>query len=159
MATADTAADGDADPDGGGLADRLRRLEDLQAIQQLFIDYGRHLDAGDFPAYAALFTEDGEVLLGPVGRAQGRREIEALMTTALSAHVGETYHLVTGPRITLDGDRATASVNWTVVARSTDGAPTVSMIGRHEDVLVRTAEGWRIRRRRGLIDMPGRLPA
>jgi ketosteroid isomerase-like protein len=59
---------------------RLQRLEDLQEITQLFIDYGEHLDAGDFAAYARLFAEDGEVLLGPMGRATGRSEIEALMT-------------------------------------------------------------------------------
>ena len=51
---------------------RVRRLEDVQAIHQLFIDHGEHLDAGDFDAFAELFAEDGEVLLGPLGRAKGR---------------------------------------------------------------------------------------
>ena len=50
---------------------RLQRLEDLQAINQLFIDYGEHLDAGDFDAYAELFAEDGEVLLGDIILAHG----------------------------------------------------------------------------------------
>ena len=31
--------------------ERLQRLEDRDAIHQLFIDYGRYLDAGDFDAY------------------------------------------------------------------------------------------------------------
>ena len=59
------------------LAERVRRLEDLAAINQLFIDYGAHLDAHDFDAYASLFDEDGEVLLGPLGRAKGPAEIKA----------------------------------------------------------------------------------
>jgi hypothetical protein len=50
---------------------RLARLEDLMEIHQLFVDYGRYLDAGDFDAYAELFADDGEVLLGPMGRAKG----------------------------------------------------------------------------------------
>ena len=76
----------------------LRRLEDLQAIHQLFIDYGEHLDAGDFDAYAELFAEDGEVLLGPIGRAKGRAEIKALMTSTLADKVGATYHIISSPR-------------------------------------------------------------
>jgi hypothetical protein len=36
------------------LARRLRRLEDMDEIRQLYIDYGRHLDAGDAAAYATL---------------------------------------------------------------------------------------------------------
>ena len=54
------------------LHDRVQRLEDILEIQQLFIDYGHHLDAGDFEAYASLFANEGEVLLGPLGRARGR---------------------------------------------------------------------------------------
>ena len=80
---------------------RLQRLEDLQAINQLFIDYGEHLDAGDFDAYAELFAEDGEVLLGPMGRAAGRAAIRELMTSTLAEGVGSTFHIVSSPRITL----------------------------------------------------------
>ena len=32
------------------LTERLQRLEDLQEIRALYVDYGRHLDAGDFAA-------------------------------------------------------------------------------------------------------------
>ena len=55
------------------LAARLARLEDVLEIQQLFVDYGRMCDEADHPGYAALFTEDGEVDLGPHGSARGRR--------------------------------------------------------------------------------------
>jgi hypothetical protein len=53
---------------------RLRHLEDLASIHQLFIDYGLALDAGDFTTYANLFARDGELLLGPMGRATGPRD-------------------------------------------------------------------------------------
>ena len=36
------------------LEERLRRLEDILAIQQLFIDYGLALDAGDLDTNAQL---------------------------------------------------------------------------------------------------------
>lgn len=138
---------------------RLQRLEDLQAITQLFIDYGEHLDAGDFHAYAQLFAEDGEVLLGPMGSAVGRAEIEALMTSVLSDRVGTTFHIVSSPRIELGGDTATATVMWSVATAADDGLARISMVGHHVDDLIRTPDGWRFRRRRGLVNLPGRLPA
>lgn len=143
----------------GDLERRLQRLEDLQAIQQLFIDYGRLLDAGDFKAYGELFTETGELLLGPMGRATGPAAIEELMSRTLAGQRGDSYHLVTSPVISLEGDTAAATVMWTVVGRRPDGTPHVTMLGRHEDVLAREGGRWRFARRRGLIDLPARLPA
>ena len=138
---------------------RLQRLEDLQAITQLFIDYGRFLDGGDFESYALLFAEDGEVLLGPMGRATGPQAIKELMVAQLSASVGETYHLISSPMISLNGDQATSSTMWTVMHRSESGAPRVTMVGRHEDILVRSNEGWRFKQRRGFVDLPSVMPA
>jgi hypothetical protein len=130
---------------------RLRRLEDLEEIRQLFVDYGYLLDLGDYAAYAQLFAEDGELLLGPLGRAKGRREIETMM-----AHVGGagSLHLITSPIVTLDGDRAVARVMWTVINRAEDGTPFVGMVGHHEDELVREAGRWRFQRRRGFVEIP-----
>ena len=108
---------------GDDIEARVRRLEDLLEIQQLFVDYGRHLDAHDFDAYAALFAETGEVLLGPLGRAKGRDEIKALMQRVMGAMASSNYHLVTNPTITLDGDRAHSTVMWSVVDAGQEGAP------------------------------------
>ncbi len=137
---------------------RLRRLEDLQAIHQLFVDYGEHLDAGDFAAYAALFAEDGEVLLGPYGRARGRDEIERLVTRVLGEQVGSTFHIVSSPRVRLDGDTATATVMWTVAALGDDGLARLTMVGHHVDELVREAGEWRFQRRKGVVNLPAALP-
>lgn len=137
---------------------RLQRLEDLLAINQLFIDYGEHLDAGDFDAYAALFAEDGEVMLGPMGRARGRAEIRALMAGMLAGRVGSTFHIVSSPRIDLRGDTATSTVMWSVATTADDGLARLSMVGHHVDDLVRTADGWRFRRRRGVVNLPAALP-
>jgi uncharacterized protein (TIGR02246 family) len=143
---------------GGDLEARLQRVEDLQAIQQLFVDYGQYLDAGNFDAYASLFADDGEVLLGPLGRAQGRENIKALMTKTLEGQAGSSYHLITSPVVALDGDSATATVMWTVIARDANGAPELTMVGRHVDELVRQPDGWKFRRRKGFIDLPSRYP-
>jgi uncharacterized protein (TIGR02246 family) len=138
---------------------RLRVLEDLQAIHQLFIDYGDCLDSGDIDGYAQCFTEDAELLLGPLGTAKGREAIATLMRQVTAGLVGRSFHLITNPRVRLDGDDATAVVMWSVVTRGDDGAPHLAMLGRHEDELVRDGSQWRFRRRKGLIDLPSRYPA
>lgn len=144
-------------PTSQDVARRLQRLEDLMAIQQLFIDYGRYLDAGDFDAYASLFCEDGEVLLGPLGRAQGRSAIKDLMTRTLTGRQGSSYHIISSPQVVLDGDRATATVMWTVIARTAEGGAALAMVGHHEDVLRRERDGWRFARRKGFVDLPSTL--
>lgn len=144
--------------DDDSLAHRLRRLEDLEEIRQLFVDYGRHLDAGDVEAYAALFADDGEVLLGPIGRAKGRAAIVELMTRVKARSTTPSFHLVTNPVIALDGDRATAEVLWTVIRPSASGTLEVAMFGRHQDELVRERGRWRFLRRRGRVDVPAALP-
>jgi uncharacterized protein (TIGR02246 family) len=136
------------------LRDRVRRLEDLEEIRQLFVDYGRFLDTGDVAAYAGLFADEGEVLLGPVGRARGPAAIEALLTKALAGRVGTTFHLVTSPVVDVQGDEATSEVMWTVVAAGEDGRPAVTSLGFHKDDLVRDRGRWRFARRRGVMGLP-----
>jgi uncharacterized protein (TIGR02246 family) len=140
------------------LARRVQRLEDLMAIHQLFVDYGRYLDAGDIDAYASLFAEDGEVLLGPLGRARGRAAIKQLMSRALAGPKGGSYHIVSSPQVSLDGDRATATVMWSVIARAADGGAALTMVGHHADELRREPSGWRFVRRKGYVDLPSSLP-
>ena len=137
---------------------RVQRLEDLLAIHQLFVDYGLALDAGDFDAYAALFAEDGEVLLGPMGRAKGPTEIKALMTKTLAGAAGSSFHIISSPQVQLDGDTATSQVMWSVVNHDDNGQAKLSMLGRHRDNLVRENGTWKFARRRGYVDIPSALP-
>ena len=141
------------------MEDRLQRLEDLAAIQQLFIDYGEHLDSGDFEAYAQLFAEDGEVLLGAMGRAKGRGEIKALMQTALAGTLGSTFHIVSSPRVEMNGDRANSTVMWSVATIAPDGLARLTMVGHHVDQLVKTDGIWYFQRRKGLVNLPAVLPS
>ncbi len=131
---------------------RLRRLEDLEEIHQLFVDYGYLLDLGDYAAYSQLFAEEGELMLGPFGRARGREEIEAMMARVGGG--GASLHLITSPMVTLDGDQAAARVMWTVINRAEDGTPFLGMVGHHEDELVREGGRWRFRRRQGFVEIP-----
>jgi len=141
------------------LEERLQRLEDILAIQQLFIDYGLALDAGDFHTYAQLFAAEGTVNLGPIGRATGRNEIRALMAQTLEGLVGSSFHIVSSPQINFHGDIATSQVMWTVIHRDKSGQPQVTMIGKHHDELIRENGEWKIQTRKGTVDIPSKYQA
>jgi len=138
--------------------ERLRRLEDQLEIQRLVNEYGRLLDQRNFVAFAQLFAEDGEILLGPLARATGPTEIQRAMEAAVPGEPGDDIHIIGTPMIELDGDTATSEVMWTVLRRGPDGSPLLSMVGRHRDTLVRNGNQWRIKRRRGFVDIPSVLP-
>lgn len=136
------------------LEQRVQRLEDLTEIHQLFVDYGQALDTGDFATYAGYFADDGEILLGPMGRATGPAAIEQLMRRTLDGRVGSSIHIISSPQVTLDGDHATARVMWTVIHRDSDGRPRLTMVGHHHDELVKVKGRWLFQKRRGTIEMP-----
>ena len=144
---------------GQSLDERLRRLEDILAIQQLFIDYGLALDAGDLETYAQLFATQGTINLGPIGRATGRTEIKALMAQTLEGLVGSSFHIVSSPQINVHGDRAISQVMWTVIHRDKNGQPQVTMIGKHHDELIRENGEWKIQTRKGTVDIPSKYQA
>lgn len=140
---------------------RLRRLEDLEQILQLFMDYKRVLDAKDFAAYAALFADDGE-FVAIEGGARGRAAIEAMVaampgTDLLGANVGDDFHLVLNPQIELDADdpdRARAQSTWAYVVKGDAGEPVLAKLGHYDDELVRESGTWRFLRRAAPMDIP-----
>jgi uncharacterized protein (TIGR02246 family) len=137
--------------------ERLRRLEDVEAIQRLMLDYRACLDAKDIRGYAALFAADGEFIAGEM-RATGPEEIFALVDgmrgTLLTDRGGDDVHIVANPTIDVDGDRATADSMWIYVVRGEDDAPVLSKIGRYHDVLTREDGRWRFLRREAPTIIP-----
>src|SRR5690349_11213603 len=80
--------------DSKSLAARVQRLEDIQEIQAVLLDYGRFLDARDFGAYSRLFAKDGE-WVGGFGTVQGPAAIQAFMEKNLpGANGGNTFHIL-----------------------------------------------------------------
>jgi hypothetical protein len=140
------------------LADRVQRLEDMLAIQQLFVDYGLHLDAKNFDSFALLFAENAELLLGPLGRAKGRDNIRSMMANAVGGAPGDSIHLIGSPVVDLHGDSATSRVIWAAVSRGPEGRPHLGMLGHHEDELVRVNGRWYFKRRAGHVDIPSVMP-
>jgi len=85
------------------LEDRLQRLEDRDVIHQLFINYGRFLDAGDLDGYAALFAENGEVMFGPMGRAAAVKQIMPMLLALPAQASSITTGVVIAPGVSQRG--------------------------------------------------------
>jgi uncharacterized protein (TIGR02246 family) len=134
---------------------RLQRLEDMEEIRTLLLDYGRFLDLRDLPAYSRLFAKDGE-WVGGFGSVRGPQEILAFMQKNLGTgpNRGNTFHILSNFEITVDRDSATAWSRWTFITPGADGKPVLSQAGRYDDVLVREDGHWRFKRRVASNDIP-----
>jgi len=136
---------------------RLQRLEDLESIRQLLIDYGRHLDARDFVAYAGLFTEDGE-WIGGFGRVQGPAAIQAEMEKQIGKEPQvpgkSNHHIFINESIEVEGDTAHALSKWIFMVTGEGNRPVPVYLGHYDDQLVRMDGVWKFKRRVVYADIP-----
>ena len=132
--------------------DRLTLLEDRFALQELCLQYGRLLDAGRLEEWAKLFTDDGVLDLGPLGRPEGAVALVATMQRIL-ADAPVTVHLIGVSTSHVGGEEATGECGWVALQAGPDGL-AVARVGRHRDRYRKTPDGWRIAERRGLQDLP-----
>lgn len=140
----------------GSIEARLQRVEDELAIRRILVDYAAFLDGRDYARYAGLFTADGEWTNG-AGSHKGQAAIRKMLEGALGpaeAPNRANYHLISNPRIDLDGDRATATSRYMFVMRGPDGRPVPSLAGVYHDELVRQGGAWKIKRRVAADVMP-----
>jgi ketosteroid isomerase-like protein len=137
------------------VAARIQRLEDVEEIRTLLLDYGRFLDSRDLGAYSRLFAKDGE-WVGGFGSAQGPANILTFMEKNLGTgpNRGNTFHILSNFIIDVKGDTATAWSRWTYVTPGVDGKPVISQAGRYDDTLVREAGRWKFKRRVASNDIP-----
>jgi uncharacterized protein (TIGR02246 family) len=141
------------------LAARVQRLEDIQEIQGVLLNYGRLLDTRDFAAYSRLFAKDGE-WVGGFGTVQGPAAIQAFMEKNITGpNRGNTFHILSNFKIDVRGDTATAWSRWTFVTPGPDKKPAIAQAGRYDDTFVRENGHWKFKRREASNDIPVPDPA
>lgn len=148
-----------ASPSDATVAARLQKFEDKEDIQNLLLDYGRHLDNRDFAAYSALFAADGE-WVGGFGSVKGPANIKTFMEKNMGTqpNVAKNYHLLSNFVITVNGDTATAWSRWAFVVPGERGA-AIAQAGRYDDTLVRESGKWRFKKRVASNDTAGPPPS
>lgn len=122
---------------------------DKAAINEVLNLYAFALDARQWDLFDRVFTEDVEAIFGPAGAAwNGLPEFKRSFGEfhdSLDSHA----HTMMGHLIEIDGDKANAFSygQWLLVREAAEGGPQWVGTGWYDDILVRTEQGWRIKKR------------
>ena len=145
------------------LADRLTRLEDRFAIQDLMFRYAECVDLARFDALGALFTHGS---LGAEGneRMRGASQIGKFYAATNKVHADgtlRTRHLASNPIIEVSGEgpsRRASSRSYFVVFQATADVPLQPIVaGRYHDRFHRIDEAWWFEDRLVLVDQIGNM--
>ena len=137
---------------------RIAALAERQAIDQLVAgDYPRALDASDWDAYAATYTEDGELMLQGVS-SKGRAAIKSFLAAQPAG--SRINHVISNLSYKIDGDTATGGAYWQDIG-NVNGAPGVIVAGHYDDSLRKVNGAWKFTKRSIVFDFPpaGGVPA
>jgi uncharacterized protein (TIGR02246 family) len=117
--------------------------QDYLEIQQLYARYNWAIDAGDIEAYVALYTPDGT--FNTFNGAAGLR------TFMKDRPAGTRRHWNTNLIITPSPEGANGKVYLMLLDVGVK-PPAASAAARYEDRLVKTAGGWRFKKRQTTSD-------
>ena len=117
--------------------------EDIVAIHQLLGLYGHVVDGDDLSRLATILTDDADIDASEAdaGRIEGLDEIRACFERGKPPHP-PAHHSTNFYAYEVDGEPCAQS-KWTTIDRVSGGTRS----GDYHDVLVKTADGWRIRSR------------
>jgi ketosteroid isomerase-like protein len=126
--------------DLASLEARIRRLEDIEAIRRLRLDYHACVNRHAMPDATPLYTDDAFIDFGPTAQARGPAEIRALYER-LNANVDMIKQFAANHEIDVAGDEATGHA-W-VDARYGQGDVSIIACASYADRYRRTPEGWK----------------
>jgi hypothetical protein len=127
---------------GAGAAGKLT-ADDYAAIQQLYARYNHAIDTGDADTWAGTFTPDGVFN----NTTKGHDALVAFVKDWKDKKNDERLrHWNTNLMITPTADGASGAVYLMLMNISVRPAVPATT-GKYEDVLVKTAQGWRFKSR------------
>ena len=126
--------------------------DDRAEIAELLARYCHAIDQRRWDDFLDLFTEDCRLDFGAVmGVFEGHDGIRRFMTTMGGLDLFMRHYTT---NLVIRGDAARAHADSYVLAITGPAGSRTHTTGRYEDELVRTRAGWRLHRRRALIEMP-----
>jgi ketosteroid isomerase-like protein len=138
------------------IEERLQRLEDIEAIKQMHLEYTYALMAMKYDTMLDCYAENAVLELGGPNTARGKQEINGIFRNVMAKHSTlKDGHIISQPVITVDGD--TAKGHWLLFIFPSE--PKGEWIqGREETEYVKVDGQWKIRHmkfRRGWPQPPG----
>jgi 3-phenylpropionate/cinnamic acid dioxygenase small subunit len=124
----------------------MSEREDRQDISELLVRYATAIDRREWQLLGTVFAEDCDVNYGEIGAWRSAAAVIEFMELA-HAMAGHTMHRLSNIAITLDGDTAEARTYIDGLIMAADNTGGVNAVGFYDDVIVRTADGWRISKR------------
>lgn len=120
-------------------------MTDRDELVDLTVRYATAIDGHQYSLLTQVFTDDAQLDYGEIGQWTGGAEVAEFME---AAHVAATHtmHRMTNQAIDIDGDTATMRTYVDALILFEGGG--VNPIGYYDDHVVRTADGWRIARRK-----------
>ena len=124
---------------------RVQRLEDIEAIKQLKALYCEICDDDHNPdRIVTIFSEDGVWEGKGIGTASGHAEIRALFER-FQKMMSFSQHMVMNPRITVDGDTASATWYFFGPFAFYEGNQAKWQATRYHEDYVRDGSDWKIK--------------
>jgi hypothetical protein len=159
-------------PASHSIEDRIRAIEDRLEILNLIASHPPSADSAADYFTRQVYTEDGVIDLGGGKTAAGNAEVAGMVMTPghQAAIAGGLAHFCGLPRIDIDGDTAVATSYLQIITPHPTGEPyevpnhgmtkgfRIHRVGANRWELVRTPDGWKIRRRT-LRPLDGTEPA
>jgi len=128
------------------IEERLRILEDKEAIQEVFHRYVWLLDNRKWDEFTTLFCEDAKFICRPWGEWNGRKEIKDFQLKMFPPERPSGRHMVTNAIIQISGDEAEAKSYFDSASEREGRSMVVG--GYYNDKLVKEADGkWRFKER------------
>lgn len=123
---------------------RLRRLEDIEAIRRLKAAYCAVADDDhNGQALTELFVPDGTWSASISGEFHGHAAMKAHFDAIrASGRIARSSHMVMNPVIDVDGDTARGSWSFLMMYTGSDGS-RVRIVGFYHDTYVRVGEAWK----------------
>ena len=123
-------------------------IEDYIRIQQLYSRYFHALDTGEGEAFANTFTEDGELTLGrgPGKANDDRTPMKGREALAKFGSGGGNRHFTDNLVVTKTPEGARGSC-YLMVYNARNIPATWLEIAIYDDQLVKTAQGWKFKKR------------
>lgn len=119
-----------------------------RACERLILDYAALVDAADWAAVAALYSDTGRMSrpTAPDHFAEGRA---AILANFLARPPRDTRHVCANIRVSVIGAAEASATSQILLFSAADAPP---LVGSYADWMVDEGEGWRFAERRGSLD-------